>query len=183
MNYELFRVINGWSGADLADDWMTFVAQDLIYAVVAVLAVLCLRRLRSKDFRPVLLCTGGLAVTFALGLLAAAAHPERRPFQSHRVHQVIDHSPGQSFPSDHAMAAFGIALVVLVFLSRPWGVALFVVAALIGFARVYSGVHYPGDVAGSLLVAVLGVGAVAAAAQIIPRGAGGWAALSTAGLP
>jgi len=34
-------------------------------------------------------------------------------------------------------------------------------AVLIGFSRVYVGVHYPGDMLGSVLVSVIGVGSVA----------------------
>jgi hypothetical protein len=47
-------------------------------------------------------------------------------------------------PSDHATAAFAIAFAVGVFLHREWGVALAVVAVLIGLSRVWVGVHYPG---------------------------------------
>ena len=43
------------------------------------------------------------------------------------------------------------------FSSRPIGSALLAVAVLIGFARVYCGVHYPGDILGSLLVSLLGL--------------------------
>jgi undecaprenyl-diphosphatase len=76
------------------------------------------------------------------------------------VHQLIAHAPGQSFPSDHATAAFGVALAVAAFLSLGWGVVLFVVALAIGFARIYDGIHYPLDIAGGLLAAVIGVGVV-----------------------
>lgn len=46
-------------------------------------------------------------------------------------------------------------MATLVFLSRPVGAALLAVAVLIGFARVYCGLHYPGDILGSLLVSLL----------------------------
>ncbi len=35
------------------------------------------------------------------------------------------------------------------------GSALFVLTAWIGFARVYDGIHYPGDILGALLIAAL----------------------------
>jgi undecaprenyl-diphosphatase len=73
----------------------------------------------------------------------------------------VAHASGQSFPSDHATAAFGLALATFALLSRRWGAALFVLALLIGFARVYVGIHYPGDIGGGLLAAVIGVGVVA----------------------
>lgn len=61
--------------------------------------------------------------------------------------------PGsRSFPSGHTAAAVafahGVSRVV------PWaGVPLYVLAAAVGYSRVHTGVHYPGDVLGG---AVLG---------------------------
>jgi undecaprenyl-diphosphatase len=49
---------------------------------------------------------------------------------------------------------------VLAFLSRRVGFLLLAAAALIGFSRVYVGVHYPADILASLVVAALGVGLV-----------------------
>jgi len=99
---------------------------------------------------------------YLLGLVAAAVHPEARPFTTHPSgHPLIAHHPGQAFPSDHSTAAFAIALVALVFLAQRWGAALLAGAVLIGFSRVYVGVHYPGDILGSVLVSVIGVGSVA----------------------
>lgn len=91
-----------------------------------------------------------------------ARHPENRPFQTHKVHQLVAHASGQqSFPSDHAAAAFGISLAVIAFLPWRWGLLLLTMALLIEFARVYDGIHYPGDIAGTLLVGVVGVGTAA----------------------
>lgn len=168
MNYHLFRTINNWSGHRLLDDLMKVAAKDLIFLVFAAFALLCGTRLRDRDTKPVLFAFGALILTFLFGAIAAELHSERRPFQTHQVHQLIAHEPGQSFPSDHATAAFGVALAVLMFLSRTWGGVLLLVALLIGFSRVYVGVHYPGDIAGALLVAVLGVGVMVVAARLRP---------------
>ena len=73
------------------------------------------------------------------------------------MHQLISSETGKSFPSEHATAAFGVAFVTLIFLSRSWGLLLTVVAAAIGFARIYAGVHYPSDILGGAVVALLGV--------------------------
>jgi len=168
MNYDLFRTINDWSGHRLLDDVMKVFAKDLLFAVFAVFALLCGVRMRERDMQPVIYAFGGVVLTFVFGSIAAKVHPESRPFQTHEVHQLISHDPGQSFPSDHAMAAFGVALAVLMFLSRAWGGVLAVAAVAIGFARVYAGVHYPGDIAGAFAVAVIGVGVVASVAWLRP---------------
>ena len=58
-------------------------------------------------------------------------------------------------PSDHATAAFAIAFAVGVFLHRRWGAALTVVAVVIGMARVWVGLHYPGDILAGAVIAAL----------------------------
>jgi undecaprenyl-diphosphatase len=155
MNASLFSTINGWAGNRLTDDLMVFAAEDLLFLVFVAFVVATSRAYRRRGL-PVLIGTGlTLVLAFSFGLAASALHAEKRPFQSLHVHLLITHAPGQSFPSDHATAAFALALATLVFLSRRVGAALLAVAVLIGFARVYCGVHYPGDILGSLLVSLL----------------------------
>jgi len=167
VNYSLLKDIQGLRGNGIFDAVMEFVAQYLLIGVFAVLGLLLLARLRTDGFgravRDALWPGGALVLSYVLGLVAAAVHPEARPFTSHpAVHPLIAHHPGQAFPSDHSTAAVTVALVVLVFLSRRWGTVLLAVAVLIGFSRVYVGVHYPGDVLGSVLVSLIGVGLVRA---------------------
>lgn len=169
MNYDLFKLINNSSGNSFLDALMKDVAKYAIAISFLVVAVLCLLRLLRREIWPVVWSGVGLVLTFLLGLLAAAAYKEKRPFQSHHVHQLLAHSPGQSFPSDHATAAFGCALVALLFLNRLWGVALILLAVFIGFARVYLGIHYPGDIGGSFLCAVVGVGIAWFASRLVSR--------------
>ena len=158
MNYDLFKLINNSSGNSFIDSLMKDSAKYAIAISFLVLAVLCVQRLLRRDIWPVVWSGVGLVLTFLLGLLAAAVYKEKRPFQTHHVHQLLAHGPGQSFPSDHSTAAFACALAVLFFLSRGWGIALLLVGLLIGFSRVYDGVHYPLDILGSFLCALVGVG-------------------------
>ena len=171
VNYDLFKDINNLSGNGFVDGLMKFGAKYLIYIAFVLVAALCLLRLRERVLRPVLALVAALVLTFLLGVIEGKVHSEKRPFQTHHVHQLIAHGPGQSFPSDHATAAFGLALATLAFLSWRWGALVFVLALWIGFARVYDGIHYPLDILGSLLAALVGVGVVFVANRTLgPRG-------------
>ncbi|GAC1343684.1 MAG: undecaprenyl-diphosphatase [Candidatus Dormibacteria bacterium] len=95
-----------------------------------------------------------LAALVALGINQVLGHlwVRPRPFAAHAgVHVLLSRSADSSFPSDHAAAAFAIAVVAVMVRPRL-GVALVVVAALVAYARVYVGAHYPGDVSVGALV-------------------------------
>jgi membrane-associated phospholipid phosphatase len=76
-----------------------------------------------------------------------------RPFADHPKQTVllVHHGADNSFPSDHASVAFAVAFAVLMF-HRRLGALLLVVAAGVGVDRILVGVHYPIDVATSVLV-------------------------------
>ena len=60
-----------------------------------------------------------------------------------------------SFPSGHTGSAF--ALAVVVFMVMPWkyGVIALTLASLMGFSRLYVGIHYPSDVLGGMVLGVI----------------------------
>jgi len=61
---------------------------------------------------------------------------------------------GDSFPSGHAIIAFGLATLLAPYLSRRWQVVVWTLAVLNAFARVYLGAHNPLDVVGGAGVGV-----------------------------
>lgn len=166
MNTDLLLEINGWSGNGVADAVMKFAAGSLIFGSFVVLAVLCGLQLLARRLDRIVLVGASLVLALALGRGAAELFPNERPFTNHpELNQLVHHEPGQSFPSDHSLAAFAIGFAVAAFLSRRWGAVLFVVATLVGFSRVYVGVHYPADIAGAALFAAIAVAAVALLAR------------------
>ncbi len=66
----------------------------------------------------------------------------------HRLTCVVQRIPcpeGPSFPSSHAVNMAAIAVVLSCFYRRLWWMWA-LAAVIVGFSRVYVGVHYPGDV-------------------------------------
>ncbi|MCL5674372.1 MAG: undecaprenyl-diphosphatase [Candidatus Omnitrophica bacterium] len=94
----------------------------------------------------------GLFINFLIGLFYF--HP--RPFMLHLGKLLIPHKPDSSFPSDHATFMFSISLAVFFFNKyRTAGIGLFCLAAIGGLSRVFTGVHFPFDIAGSLIVSII----------------------------
>jgi len=61
-----------------------------------------------------------------------------------------------SFPSGHTSASFASATAIFFSgLNKKWGIAAFILAALISFSRLYVGVHYPTDILGGIFTGVL----------------------------
>jgi len=97
----------------------------------------------------------GLAVNQLIGLFYF--HP--RPYMIGLCAPLFPHGPETSFPSDHATLMFAAAFYLL--LARRWaacGVPLLAVAVLTAWGRVYCGIHFPLDMAGSLVVGLMSVG-------------------------
>jgi membrane-associated phospholipid phosphatase len=83
------------------------------------------------------------------------------PLFSDQVRLLLDHcSGGYSFTSSHATNHFGVATFLFITLGPffgTWKYLLFIWAALICYAQVYVGVHYPLDVVfGALLGFTIG---------------------------
>jgi undecaprenyl-diphosphatase len=140
-----------------------------IWVVLAVaVGIACHRGLRG---------TAGLALltaltTFAADSMAFAvkdATSRTRPFEAHPQIQPLYVVHSSSLPAGHAATAFAGAVILSA--AAPRFTPYFtVIAVLIGFSRVYVGVHYPTDVlAGAALGCAVGLLATVALRALWPR--------------
>lgn len=115
------------------------------------------RRLRLACVSALASAAGGLLLNQAIGHLW---HRER-PYAAHPHSLVLFAAPSHdpSFPSDHATAAFAIAVAVF-FFSRRVGVVFLAFAAAIACSRVLLAMHYPSDVLAGALTGTLAAVAV-----------------------
>ena len=103
-----------------------------------------------------------LATLIALWIAQVLSHlwPQPRPFALHLGTQFLAHSNDPGLPSDHVTVFWSLALAA--FGSRRfgvWGLPLLTVGLLVGWSRVYLGVHFPYDVLAALPVAIGGAAA------------------------
>jgi undecaprenyl-diphosphatase len=101
--------------------------------------------------------SAGLAL--AVGKVVSELVDRARPFAADpgQVHLFSHHAPDPSFPSDHATAAFAVAVAILL-RKRSWGIAAIAIAVVVSVGRVAIGFHYPSDVlAGAALGAAAAI--------------------------
>ena len=135
-----------------------------------------------QERRAVVLWTAlACLVAYAINLLIEQFVFEPRPFISHKVHLLIAHAADSSFPSDHTAWSFAV-IGMLAFAFLPifistrrkreakeqrfdpallrklftYFIVAFVIGCIIGLARVFVGVHYPGDVLAGALDGLVG---------------------------
>ncbi len=155
INIHLFRIIN-----DLGKEYtalnpvMVFIADYMIYFLVVAIVFFCLTR--NKVNRIMVLCAG-LSVVAAetIGKLAGIFYSNYQPFaELTNVNQLIEKAVDNSFPSDHTIIFFSVCVTFWLF-QRGWGLIWIGLAALVGFSRIWVGVHYPGDVLVAIIISSL----------------------------
>jgi membrane-associated phospholipid phosphatase len=145
----LFTAINQrWFRREWAEDvmfWVTQVGNGLFGLALAV--ILYLNHLRGVALQILL---GGLSLWLFVEVVKAITE-RSRPFKIMGETRVIGwRERGNSFPSGHtAQTFFMVAIMAHHFQLGVLPVALlYTLAVLVGFSRVYIGMHYPRDVLG-----------------------------------
>ena len=128
------------------------------WVCIALMGWVAWRRPRHRGFVMATLFAAGAVSLLSHGIASALQTP--RPFVMGLSPAHLAHGASGSLPSTHASVMFTVALL---FMLRAGllrhGIAMFVLAAATGWARVYVGVHFPADIAAGLLlgIAVAGV--------------------------
>jgi len=131
---------DGFSAYAVASEPLFLLALVVLFAVVW-------GSLRTVARRAAVAAGASAAVALTLGQLVSHLVDRPRPFVAHPhlIHLFAPHAADAGFPSDHATAAFAIAVAVLL-RKRLWGLIALAAATLLALSRVVIGVHYPVDV-------------------------------------
>jgi undecaprenyl-diphosphatase len=156
LNITLFQLINQYAGVNpLLDTLAIFAAKYM--PIVVILAVLCLWIKKGNNTRDILLygvyaAIIGLIINYLIGLIYF--HP--RPSLINLGTQLFQYPTDSSFPSDHTTLMVSIAFMLIYFKeTRFYGVLILILGLIGGFARVFSGIHFPFDILGSVAVALI----------------------------
>ena len=156
LNIELFQWVNHQAGTNyLLDRTALFFAVGGPYLMIAFFVFLWLR-VDMQGREVLLLAIEASLIGLLANLLIALVYFHPRPFMMGIGHPLLAHSPDTSFPSDHATLLFSASFYLLIF--GGWtaaGMFLTIIAFLTAWARVYAGVHFPMDMAGSLAVSLI----------------------------
>jgi|AntRauTorcE11897_2_1112592.scaffolds.fasta_scaffold01672_4 undecaprenyl-diphosphatase len=130
---------------------LTTLGGELVVAIVSIGVALVLfhQRRRYQSLRFLLIVIGSVISGYFLKLLFSRSRPE--------LWQTLVEPSTFSFPSGHSIASAALAIgIILVLWRTRWRhtavVVGFIYATIIGFSRLYLGVHYPTDVLASWLV-------------------------------
>ena len=120
----------------------------------------------TRSVLPVAAGAVAAAVAWALANLAKAIADRPRPYQV--VADAVLRQPpahGTSFPSSHTAVTVAVVIALLPFLPRVLAGVAIGYAVLVGWSRVYLGVHYPLDV-----LAGAGIGMAVGGAVLLALG-------------
>ncbi|BBF44754.1 PAP2 family protein [Lachnospiraceae bacterium KM106-2] len=155
MELEILNFIQNQLKSPFMDSLMTFITTlgngGIIWITIGVLC------LGFKKTRPVgIQLLLAIALGFLIGNLGLKVLIGRqRPYtRNEDILLLIAEPKDYSFPSGHTLSSFAAAISIF-FYNKKWGAAALVLASLIAFSRMYLYVHYPSDIAGGLLLAIV----------------------------
>jgi len=157
MNENLFLMINSLAGKSHILDLLAIsLAKGMPYFFILVEIYLYFVAKKKKE---AVFAFYSVIISLGISFLISLFYTHNRPFMDNLGVALIHHKAETSFPSDHTTFLFAIAWSFVFFKVRFWGVFL-VLAFLGGITRVYTGVHYPFDILGGMVVGLIGAGII-----------------------
>ena len=137
--------------------------------VVVVLAVIFVVA-RNRSIMPVAAGVVAAGAAWALANLAKAVANRPRPYEVVAGAVLRQHPAyGTSFPSSHTAVTVAVMIALVPFLPRALAGVAIAYAVLVGWSRVYLGVHYPLDILGGAGIGIAVGGVILLALGVLLR--------------
>ncbi len=154
-NIHLFKLINSYAGTNAyLDIFMIFSAQFLVFIVPIYMLYLFFNK-KTEDRGLAIFLLFSTVLSLAVSMLISSLYYHPRPFAMGIGTVLISHPSDSSFPSDHTTVVFAFSLPFLYFKRYREAIIFIILSALVGFARIFCGVHFPLDIIGGFLVALV----------------------------
>jgi undecaprenyl-diphosphatase len=161
--YRLFNEVPTWASSVLTPFSRLFspIGIGIVVVLIGISA-----GFRNRTLFPIVVAAGSAGAAWLFANLAKAVAERPRPYDV-VADAVLRQDParGTSFPSSHTAIALGVAIALVPFLARPIGAMAIAYAVLVGWSRMYLGVHYPLDVLGGA-----GIGIATGSATLLIAG-------------
>lgn len=150
-----FQIFNLSRQNLLLDALMIFGAEYLIFVAYFLALILAVKR-ENKGRKIFILTIIGIIIAQIITYLIRIFYFEPRPFITFPITPLIDHTAAASFPSTHTSTMAALAFSYMIYNSKYTLLFLFFML-WVGFARVFTGVHYPFDIVGGVATGLVSV--------------------------
>jgi undecaprenyl-diphosphatase len=136
------------------DSIIIFGAKDLFVLVVLIWLVVWWQSSRKNRTELAIATIAAGIIAGILDKIAGKIFYDPRPFVTHHLTPLVTHAADNGFPSEHTILTATLAGVLFFYRPKLAGLA-FLIAILVGSARVAAHVHSPIDIIGGLVIGLV----------------------------
>ncbi len=131
------------------------ICAEYLYLVLLLAAAIFFFKQPRKIQKSMIICGVIVApLSYILAKIGSHLYYDTRPFVVGHFIPLIPHALDNGFPSDHMLLVSAVAMIVT-FYNKRLGAILWVLALLVGIARVAAGIHHVTDIAGSIIFVLI----------------------------